>query len=38
MTMRPQGKSLREIRTYVDDTFADTGPGPTDTPMPPEGL
>lgn len=38
MTMRPQGKSLLEIRKHVDETFADAGPGPTDTPMPPEGL
>jgi hypothetical protein len=38
MTQRPEGKTLLEIRNYVDETFADTGPGPTDTPMPPAGI
>ena len=37
MTQHPEGKSLREIRTYVDATFGDVGPA-TDTPLPPEGL
>ncbi|MBF8286815.1 MAG: hypothetical protein HW393_629, partial [Dehalococcoidia bacterium] len=33
-TMTEEGRSLKEIRTYVDDKFGDIGPG-TDTPMPP---
>jgi hypothetical protein len=34
MTMTEEGRSLSEIRTYVDDTYSDIGPG-TDTPLPP---
>ncbi len=34
MTMTEEGRSLSEIRTYVDDTYGDIGPG-TDTPLPP---
>ena len=26
MTMRPEGKTLREIRDYVDATWGDVGP------------
>jgi hypothetical protein len=37
MKLRPQGKTLREIRDYVDKTFAGVGPA-TNTPMPPEGV
>lgn len=37
MTMRPEGKSLLEIRRYVDDTYGDTGPS-TNTPLPPADL
>jgi hypothetical protein len=37
MTMHPEGKSLREIRAYVDETWGDVGPS-TNTPYPPEGL
>ena len=33
-TMTEEGRSLKEIRTYIDDEFGDIGPG-TDTPMPP---
>ena len=33
-TMTEEGRSLKEIRTYIDDKFGDIGPG-TDTPMPP---
>ena len=32
--MTEEGRSLKEIRTYIDDKFGDIGPG-TDTPMPP---
>jgi hypothetical protein len=34
MTMTEEGRSLSEIRTYIDDTYSDIGPG-TDTPLPP---
>jgi hypothetical protein len=37
MTMRPEGKTLREIRDYVDATWGKVGPA-TDTPYPPEGI
>ena len=37
MTQRPEGKSLREIRDYVDATYGKVGPA-TDTPYPPAGL
>jgi len=37
MRMRPEGKSLYEIRVWVDDTYGDVGPS-TDTPMPPKDL
>ena len=33
-TMTEEGRSLKEIRIYIDDKFGDIGPG-TDTPMPP---
>ena len=33
-TMLEEGRSLKEMRTYIDDKFGDIGPG-TDTPMPP---
>ena len=32
--MLEEGRSLKEMRTYIDDKFGDIGPG-TDTPMPP---
>ena len=32
--MTAEGRSLKEMRTYIDDKFGDIGPG-TDTPMPP---
>ncbi len=32
--MTEEGRSLREIRSYIDDKFGDIGPG-TNTPMPP---
>jgi len=32
--MAEEGRSLKEMRTYIDDKFGDIGPG-TDTPMPP---
>ncbi|MDP2675648.1 MAG: PCYCGC motif-containing (lipo)protein [Dehalococcoidia bacterium] len=32
--MTEEGRSLKEVRTYIDDKFGDIGPG-TDTPMPP---
>ena len=32
--MSAEGRSLKEMRTYIDDKFGDIGPG-TDTPMPP---
>ena len=34
MTMTDEGRSPSEIRTYIDDTYSDVGPG-TDTPLPP---
>lgn len=34
MTMTDEGRSLSEIRTYIDDNYSDIGPG-TDTPLPP---
>ncbi len=34
MTMTEEGRSLSEIRTYIDDSYSDIGPG-TDTPLPP---
>lgn len=34
MTMTEEGRSLSEIRTYIDDTYSDVGSG-TDTPLPP---
>jgi hypothetical protein len=37
MTQHPEGKSLREIRDYVDTTYGDVGPA-TNTLYPPEGL
>jgi hypothetical protein len=37
MTMRPEGKTLREIRDYVDATWGDVGPA-TNTAFPPEGI
>jgi len=37
MKQRPEGKSLLEIRQYVDKTFGSVGPS-TKTPMPPEGI
>jgi hypothetical protein len=37
MTQRPEGKTLAEIRQYVDDTYSDVGPS-TDTPFPPDGV
>ncbi|MCC6312461.1 MAG: hypothetical protein IT337_00505 [Thermomicrobiales bacterium] len=37
MKMRPEGKSMREIRQWVEDTYGDVGPS-TKTPLPPEGL
>jgi hypothetical protein len=37
MTQRPESKSLREIRDYVDATYGDVGPS-TNTPYPPDGL
>lgn len=37
MRLRPEGKSMLEIRRWVDDKFGDTGPA-TDTPLPPETL
>jgi hypothetical protein len=37
MTQRPEGKTLRQIRDYVDATYGDAGPA-TNTPNPPEGL
>jgi hypothetical protein len=37
MTQHPEGKTLREIRAYVDDKWGDVGPA-TDTPLPPEGV
>lgn len=37
MTLRPEGKSMREIRAYVDRTYGDIGPA-TNTPYPPEGI
>jgi hypothetical protein len=35
MTQRPEGKTLREIRDYVDATYGDIGPA-TSTPYLPE--
>jgi hypothetical protein len=37
MTQRPEGKTLREIRDFVDATYGDVGPA-TNTSYPPEGL
>jgi hypothetical protein len=37
MTQRPEGKTLREIRDFVDVTYGAIGPA-TNTPYPPEGL
>ena len=37
MEQRPEGKSLLEIRRWVDETYGDVGPS-TDTPMPPADL
>lgn len=34
MMMREQGKSLREIRTYIDGAYGHFGPS-TNTPYPP---
>jgi hypothetical protein len=34
MTMTEEGRSLKEIRTYIDGTYGEIGPG-TDTPLPP---
>lgn len=34
MTMTEGGSSLSEIRTYIDDTYSDIGPG-TGAPLPP---
>ncbi len=34
MTMTEEGRSLSDIRTYIDDTYGNIGPG-TDTPLPP---
>jgi len=34
LTMTEEGRSLSEIRTYIDDTYSNVGPG-TDTPLPP---
>jgi hypothetical protein len=34
MTMTEEGRSLSEIRTYIDDSYSDIGPG-TDAPLPP---
>ncbi len=34
MTMTGEGRSLSEMRTYIDDKYSDIGPG-TDTPLPP---
>jgi hypothetical protein len=35
--LRAEGRPLREIRTYIDETWGDAGPA-TDTPLPPEGV
>jgi len=32
--MTAEGRSLQEIRTFIDETYGDVGPG-TDTPLPP---
>jgi len=32
--MTAEGRSLSEIRTFIDETYGDVGPG-TDTPLPP---
>jgi hypothetical protein len=37
MTQRPEGKTLREIRDYVDATYSGLGPA-TNMPFPPERL
>lgn len=34
MTMIQEGRSISYIRTYIDNTYSDVGPG-TDTPLPP---
>jgi hypothetical protein len=34
MRLRAEGKSLREIRAIIDETWGDAGPA-TDTPLPP---
>ncbi len=34
MTMTQEGSSISDIRTYIDNTYSDVGPG-TDTPLPP---
>jgi hypothetical protein len=37
MRLRAEGKTLREIRAYVDKEWGQAGPA-TDTPLPPEGI
>jgi hypothetical protein len=37
MEQYPEGKSLREIRAWVDETYGKVGPA-TNTPYPPEGI
>jgi len=32
--MQEEGRSLSEIRTYIDETYGSIGPG-TETPLPP---
>jgi hypothetical protein len=34
MRLRSEGKSLADIRDYIDATWGDAGPA-TDTPLPP---